>query len=266
VAQPALSQTITKLESALGVQLFERHPPGVAPTAAGMAFFEKAQAVLLTAAEAHNSLNPWQHDSRLTLGAAQAILSIARPALRRFILAHPEVTVSTRDLSPGGRLIGPKRGAIDAELLYPPPADPRLVERVVATSPRYLLVDEAHDLARECSLVFAQIERETLPGRHPSVSESWAAEAWLMKYRTAAPRLAEETPTSLDELWTMVCQGKLTAILPEFMVPGAEGNGVRAVPLVDVDPVEVCLARRREDRRAALLELFASFDVSSEVG
>src|SRR5438874_3972892 len=46
LAQPPLSQSIRKLEHALGVRLFERTSRVVAPTAAGIAFAEEARKVL----------------------------------------------------------------------------------------------------------------------------------------------------------------------------------------------------------------------------
>jgi hypothetical protein len=40
------------------------------------------------------------------------------------------------------------------------------------------------------------------------------------------------------------------------MVRPAQGHGVRAVPLSDVEPLEVALARRRDDRREIVAALF----------
>src|SRR5260370_41230811 len=58
IAQPALSQAIGKLETDLGVRLFERHSRGVTPTEAGTAFFERASHALIAVQEAQESLDP----------------------------------------------------------------------------------------------------------------------------------------------------------------------------------------------------------------
>jgi DNA-binding transcriptional LysR family regulator len=70
--------------------------------------------------------------------------------------------------------------------------------------------------------------------------------------------VTKERPTSADEVWALVAAGKAISVLPGFMVAGAEGQGVRAVPLSDVDPVEVALVRRADDTRSTVLALFAA--------
>ena len=57
-------------------------------------------------------------------------------------------------------------------------------------------------------------------------------------------------------MWTLVYSGKAIAVLPDFMVPAAVGEGVRAIPLLDAPPLEVVLARRSDDRRRIVQELF----------
>ena len=267
IAQPALSQAIGKLETELGVRLFERHPRGVTPTEAGAAFFQRALRALHAVEEAEDAVDPWlRAGPRVVVGFGDAAGDLARRLLRRFMLAHPEVHVETRHLMPGDRLVELKRGRIDAEILYPPSGDEQLVEELVETSPRYVLVGESHHLARETSLVFDQIEHETLPGRHPSVDQRSANDAWLMKYRSSPPRVTGETPTSLDELWALIARGRTIAILPQFMIPRLQGDGLRAIPLLGVDALEVSLACLEGDARPAVRDLRASLRSAEEPG
>ena len=257
VAQPALSQAISRLESHLGVRLLERLPRGVEPTPAGAAFFEKARAAIAAVEEAQDAVHPWSlSNARLRLGYLPVLGPMARPWLRRFIAAHPGVELETCHLSPQERAVELRRGRIDAELMFPPPRDVQLESLVVLRSPRYVLMHDAHPLAGEDSLEYAQIERERVPARHPTVPVDWAREAWLMNYRGSEPEVTKEQPTSADEVWALVSAGKAISILPGFMVSGAEGHGVRAVLLADVEPVEVALTRRSDDTRPALIGLF----------
>lgn len=259
VAQPALSQAISRLESQLGVRLLERLPRGVEPTPAGEAFFAKAREALSAVEDAEDVVHPWaRSEARLTLGFLAMLGPMTRPWLRRFIAAHPGVELETRHLTPQERIVELRRGRIDAELMFPPPRDPDLEHLLVLRSPRFVLMHDGHRLAGERSLDYAQIAHERVAARHPSVPAEWAQEAWLMNFRGSQPEVTKERPTSADELWALVAAGKAISVLPGFMVAGAEGQGVRAVLLADVDPVEVALVRRTDDKRASVLALFAA--------
>ncbi len=257
LAQPALSQAIAKLEAQLGVQLLERLPRGIQPTPAGAAFFAKAQLALRAVEEAADAIAPWlRTETVLRVGFLPILGQVVRPWLRRLIGSYPEVDVETRHLTLNERLSELKRGHVDVELLFPPPRDPEISHTVVLRSTRYVLMHDAHPLAGEESLLYDQIADETVPGRHPSVPAEWAEEAWLMNYRGSRTGFTKERPASVDEVWALVSSGKAISILPEFMVRPAQGHGVRAVPLSDVEPLEVALARRRDDRRQIVAALF----------
>jgi DNA-binding transcriptional LysR family regulator len=257
LAQPALSQTIANLEKTLGIQLFERHGRGVSLTAAGAVFYEKARKALTAAEEAEAVLLPWlRAEGSLILGLLPSVQPLVRPILRRFLEENPDVDVQIRLLDPASRLRDLKRGDVDAELLFPPPPDDTLVIETVAYSRRYVVLAESHPLARESELVFDQIANETFPGRDPSVSERWAAEAWLSDRRGKDPPVTRETPVTLDDLWTLIHAGKAISVLPDFMIQQIASDGVRAVPLIDVEPMELGMARRKDDTRPSLLALF----------
>jgi DNA-binding transcriptional LysR family regulator len=257
LAQPALSQSIAKLEAQLGVQLLERRPRGIEPTPAGAAFYAKARLALAAVEEAHDALQPWtRSDVRLCLAFLPILGQLARPWLRRFISSHPDVDLQTRHLEPAERLVDLKRGRVDAELTFPPPQDPDVTYSVIISSPRYVLMHEEHALARKSSLRYEEIADETVPARHPSVPEDWAEQAWLMNYRGSVSKFTKERPTTADEVWALVSAGKAISVLPEFMVDDAQGHGVRAIPLSDVEPIEVALVRRRDDPRAVVASLF----------
>jgi DNA-binding transcriptional LysR family regulator len=239
------------------LRLFERHGRGVSLTPAGAAFYEKARIALRAAEEAQAVLRPWlRAEGSLILGLLPSVQPLVRPILRRFLEENPEVEVQIRLLDPASRLRDLKRGDVDAELLFPPPPDRSLVVETLAYAPRYVVLPESHPLATHSELVFDQIANETFPGRHPSVSEEWAAEAWLSDRRGHDPPVTRETPVTLDDLWTLIHAGKAISILPDFMVQQIASDGVRAVPLIDVEPLELAMARRREDTRPTLEAFF----------
>lgn len=241
----------------MGLPLFERHARGVSLTPAGAAFYEKARIALTAGEEAQSVLGPWlRAEGSLIVGFFPSVQLVARPILRRFMEAHPDVDVQIRHLDPRSRLRDLKRRAIDAELLFPPPRDADLVVETVGYARRFVLLSESHPLAAEKGLIFDQIANETFPGRHPSVSEKWADEAWLSGRRGHDPPVTAEQPLTLDETWALIRAGKAVAVLPDFMVQQIAGDGVRAVPLVDVDPLELGMARRKGDERPVVTSFF----------
>lgn len=101
-------------------------------------------------------------------------------------------------------------------------------------------------------------------GSEERVPADCAREAWLMNFRGSRPEVTKEQPTSAEEVWALLAAGKAIAVLPGFLVAGAEGQGVRAVPLADVEPVDVTLVRRADDTRATVLGLFTAAAESAE--
>ena len=258
IAQPALSHTIARLESAVGVKLLERESRGVSLTPAGIAFLEKARRAVTAAQEAETVVGPFlRAEGELILGVTPGFHPAARPLLRRFILEHPGVEARVRELDTPRRLLELRAGVIDAELLLAPDSDePGLVMEALVHSPRYVLMASSHPLAGMKDLRFEQIAHETFPGLHESLNARWARECWLTELRGGEPNLTEERPLTLDDLWALIQTGKAVTVLPDFMVAPMVGSGVCAIPLVDVPPFEFALARRANDHRAVLAALF----------
>ena len=267
IAQPALSQMMAKLEKAVGVRLLERHPRGVDLTPAGALFYEKASLAVRSAQEAEAVVGPFARaESSVVFGFTASFHPFARPIMRRFVERRPDVQLHMLQLDPTRRMLDLLSGTVDAELLLAPAkTEAGLVIEVLSSEPRYVLLPEGHPLASESSLEFEQIAGETFPGRDPGVTEQWARDAWLSDRRGHDPKVTAETPLTLDEVWALVHAGKAVSVLPRFMVTTAQGNGVRAIPLVDVEPVEVGIARREEDRRGVVLGLMeVAVEVAAE--
>lgn len=82
VAQPSLSRQIRGLEQSLGFSLFERHPRGVSPTAAGSAFLPIAKDLLTHAARASSTakaIAAGSGDSLTLVSATTTVTDIIAP-------------------------------------------------------------------------------------------------------------------------------------------------------------------------------------------
>ena len=260
IAQPALSHAISRLETAVGVKLLEREPRRVSLTPAGTAFLEKARLAVTAAREADSVMGLFvRAEGVLVIGSSAGFQPAARPLVRRFAVEHPEVEVRFQEVAPTRGLLELRTGVIDAELmLAPEPAEPGLTMETVVHSPRHVLLASTHPLAGMTELRFDQIAGERFPGLHESLNSRWAKECWLTELRGGDPELTQEKPLTLDELWTLIRTGKAITVLPEFMVAPMVGNGVCAIPLLDVAPFEFALARRSEDNRPLVAALFES--------
>jgi DNA-binding transcriptional LysR family regulator len=94
VGQPAVSKTIAQLEGYLGVKLLTRSTRGLAPTEAGLGYFERAKRSIEEADEAEMAARGAGTGlkGRLRICAAVTFARIHLiPLLPRFIAAHPEL-------------------------------------------------------------------------------------------------------------------------------------------------------------------------------
>ncbi len=82
LSQPALTQGLAKIERQLGVLLFERHPDGVAPTAAGRALAERAARAF--AELARGARRPGRGAARVFARPEQLMTATQLEAFRHF--------------------------------------------------------------------------------------------------------------------------------------------------------------------------------------
>jgi len=265
LVQPALSQAIAKLEQSAGVPLLERHTRGVSLTPAGEAFYEKARAAVSAFEEAAAVVGPHARAEReLVVGFTPSLYPIARDMIGAFNAANPHRRMRVRSLDSSERYLRLTSGEIDAEFVLRPRGRADIALDTVAESPRYVVLSDEHRLAGERELAFEQIAGERFPGLHESVSRRWAEDAWLSDVRGCDPPVTQEKPGSVPELWALIASGTAIAVLPHFMALATVGAGVRAIPLTDVAPMPVAVARRCGDRREILDDFVTALRAPAE--
>jgi DNA-binding transcriptional LysR family regulator len=100
ITAPAISKRITELETALSVQLFDRHPKGIRPTAAGEALAADVRSIFAILDRAENKLSEYAggHRGRVRIHANPSGLSGALPvALREYLDTHPLVGIQLEE-------------------------------------------------------------------------------------------------------------------------------------------------------------------------
>src|ERR1044071_6920797 len=99
VAQPSLSQQISKLESEVGHKLFHRLGRKAVLTEAGVAFLERARRILFEVENAAKELG--DHPSlgrRITVGAVQTVMPyLIAPFIGDLRESHPNLLVDAQE-------------------------------------------------------------------------------------------------------------------------------------------------------------------------
>ena len=123
LAQPALTQTLNRLESEIGTKLFVRSRRGATLTEAGFAILDDLRASLAygDAAAARALAIGSGQAGKLTVGfVSHAVYEVLPKALRRLRAAHPQLEVTLREMSNADQVEALEGGRIDVALLHPP--------------------------------------------------------------------------------------------------------------------------------------------------
>jgi DNA-binding transcriptional LysR family regulator len=146
IAQPALSQSIKKMETELGVRLFVRNQRGATLTVAGQAILDDVRLSVsrIEAAEAHaRQIGQGLAGTLRIAFVASAAYEILPAALRAYRASAPNVQYVLREMSNLEQVAALENGEIDIGVLYAPEAvHGRMRQRLMS---RHRLVAVVHD-------------------------------------------------------------------------------------------------------------------------
>jgi len=236
LGQPAVSKTVAQLEAHLQVRLLMRSTHGLAPTEAGVRFYERAQIVLQELEEAELSARGAGADlsGRLRVSAAPTFARLHLiPALPAFLAAHPDLEM---DVVLDDRPIDLIAEGIDISLRMGRLPDTGLVARRLATARRLVIATPAYlaragtpktptELSQHQTLVFTQQDsawdfRHVSAGTTASVVVRGRARFSAAEgIRTAV--LADMGITIASE-WMFtpeLADGRVQVVLPEWTLP-----------------------------------------------
>ena len=270
IAQPALSQAISQLETELGLQLLERHARGVKLTPEGEAFLEKARVAVESELEAERealALASTAHDV-LKVGFVGPPPTITTGELfSAFATAFPSAEVAFRDL-PFPR--GTTRSwlePVDVAFCHQPDVGPSILTQVVRTEPRVVIARRSHPLSESGGLGVDSVLDQTFISYHPNVQPAWSSFHSLDEHRGGPPESMTadwaETPmqmlgimSSCEAITTLpACDGKLIEDAITDLV---------AIPLSGASPALLSLVCPADDcppLAGALLRIAAELSV-----
>ena len=238
VAQPALSQQLSKLEDEVGKPLLKRSSRGVAPTENGLALYHHARFML-------RQLEQAMSIARQESGAVHGMVSVGLPAttvsalglplVRRVRERYPSILLNVVEGMSGhlGQMM--RLGQLDLAVLFSSDVAPDASVEVLLEEELFVLLPKHSTLvpARRTSVTIA--EAAALPlilptGEH-GLRRRIAAE---FEPRTLLPRIVAEID-SLSLLMNCVYEGIGATIKPMAAVylEGARGRQWRALSISD---------------------------------
>ena len=255
VSQPALSYALRKLESELGVRLFDRHPGGVSPTAAGEEIIDETrrtlrQAERITAAAARHRDGA---ASVLRVGfEASGAGELTTRARAEFARRHPGIRVEPKRFDWGEEAAALRDGRADVAFVWLPAELDGLHSEVVHTEERVVGLPVGHRLAERTELSIMDVANEPLmwTDRAPRTWVDW----WAVN-----PRPDGSSPTwgprndNVEEMLESVADGVAICFAPTSMARYYARPDLAWVPLSDVEPLRVALAWSEEDATPAVI-------------
>ena len=171
IAQPALSQQIKQLEDEIGVALFVRSHHKVELTAAGKAFYDRAQAILQDAKQAIADARAIVDGEAgaVTIGFVSSAAIVVLPRLLKYIREQlPLAAVELKELAPGEQIDGLYNNTIDLGLFHAELEDEVFETAVVSRERLIVALPSASPFARRKLIDLKELARETviMPARH----------------------------------------------------------------------------------------------------
>jgi DNA-binding transcriptional LysR family regulator len=245
LAQQALSASIARLESQLGVALFVRSTRKVELTSAGEVLVEGARAVVAATEEALERVRQVAagRSGRLSIGFSTAAggVPIVREILRRFAEVAPEVDLRAHEHDFSDPSAGLADGSVQVAFIFGPLPVDGLSSMTLLEEPRLLAVRPEHPLAER-----ERIGANDLPGlpwlRVPAGRSPWA-EFWFPRGSGSAGPLIR----TADEWVTAIEAGRGHAFTMPTVMQNFTTARLRVVPVEDLPPAAVLLAWRSDD-------------------
>ncbi|SDM45188.1 LysR family transcriptional regulator, hydrogen peroxide-inducible genes activator [Methylobacterium phyllostachyos] len=261
ISQPTLSVQVRKLETALGLVLFERSNRRVLLTEAGQVIVRQArvilgeaQRLLTLASEGRGS----PLTGRLILAAIQTLGPYFFPlVLRPLREEYPLLTLSLQESRTADIVEGLRDGRIDAALVSLPVPQHALTAAPLFIEPFWLACPAEHALARGGALSATEIAGPDLL----LLDEGNCLRDQAIAACGAGSSVGRHA-TSLETLRSMVAAGAGYTLLPALAVPaGPDPSGLTVTRAFDVDGPgrTIALAWRTSDPRASGLSRLAAF-------
>ncbi|WP_028752772.1 LysR substrate-binding domain-containing protein [Rhizobium leucaenae] len=219
ISQSSVTEALKELESDLGVELFDRHPRGLAITHNGHQFLRHATKILATVSDARTSFSSQQNEAggTLNIGVTSLVAGyVLSDLLARYRRACPGVEVSAIEDNGGyleHLLVG---GELDVAVMVISNLRDRMAlqAEILETSPYRLWLPMGHPLVSADIISVADITREPLIML--TIDEIEENTGKLLTALGARPHVAFRT-RSVEAVRSLVATGAGVALLPDLV-------------------------------------------------
>src|SRR5579885_1333430 len=237
VSQPTLSTHIQQLEEELGEPLFDRVGRNVQLTAAGQLFLKYGQSALESLDVAKEKITALKD---LVSGTVRvgALLTFGYEILPKWIgsfhASHPQLRIDIQT-GPSDQIESEiLSGGIDLGLAFVPPVSDDIHGEVLLVDRVYLVVSEAHALARRKQISVGEMADLPLA----MVTRRWAARRIYDSFladNQVAPNILVESD-DLHVLLKLATTGDVAVMMPRVAV--GKNPALRLIPIEDSPKVE----------------------------
>src|SRR5258708_33933570 len=148
--QPAVSQAIRRLETALGEQLFDRSSKSGTLTDAGRVLQNYGQRLVRLAEEAESAMRELRdlRRGRVLIGANEAAVHTLLPLIGKFRATYPDIAIDVRRVPARQIAVEVQQGSLDFGALTFHPSEEGLLGIPVGSDELVLLISPAHELSK----------------------------------------------------------------------------------------------------------------------
>ena len=257
----ALSEQIRKLESELGVRLFDRNPRGAQLTDIGAEVAAQAKLVLMQSGRLVHVLDQYREKQANTLRLGFVTFASGEATSRlisELMAGDDKLKIELIHLSYGRQVDAVIEGDVDASIARGPiEATDGLRFTMLASEPRMVMVSDKHRLAGLRSVTRADLQHE------PRVTTDGVPEAWR-KWWSLDPNPDGSSPPcgpvihSFDEQIELAASSIAISIVPATAASLYRRTDIKFIPIVDAPPSSIMICTREDHRSEALDRLVAN--------
>jgi DNA-binding transcriptional LysR family regulator len=262
MSQPALSKQIRQLEHHVRCDLFIRQPRAIYLTEAGTVLLAHARDVLERWDVGVAAVNDAAGRARrvLVVGIQTSVgRDLQRRTMAGFADRQPDWRLSLRLCPWDDATAGLADQASDVAFLWlPVPTGADLVTKVLYREERWVALSDDHRLAEEASVPWSELLDEhfiALPRAAGNLRDFWLATD--QRPPDHPPRVAAEAANA-DEAFELIAAGVGVALVSAGNARIYQRPGARSIAVSRLSPSELAIARRRDDRRRAVLDFVAA--------